>query len=65
MVARKSRNPLRFLRRPVPERNRFAVFFHYDVTNKPSGQHFNMKEVALYTVDGGKITREEFFYTMG
>lgn len=41
------------------------MFFHYDVTNKPSGQHFNMKEVALYTVDGGKITREEFFYTMG
>ncbi len=50
---------------PYPNGNRFAVVFHYNVTNKPSGQRFDMKEVALYTVDGSKITREEFFYAMG
>jgi ketosteroid isomerase-like protein len=50
---------------PYPNENRFAVRFFFDVTNKPSGQRMSMDEVALFTVEGGKITREEFFYTMG
>ncbi len=50
---------------PWPNGNRFVVGFKYDVTNKPSGQRMNMEEVGLYTVDNGKIVREEFFYTGG
>jgi len=50
---------------PYPHDDRFAVRFVYDVTNKPSGKRFTMDEVGLFTVQNGKITREEFFYTMG
>jgi hypothetical protein len=48
---------------PWPHGNRFVVGFHYDVTNKPSGQRMTMDEVALYTIEAGKIVREEFFYS--
>ena len=34
-------------------------------TEKASGQRSQGKEVAVYTVKDGKITREEFFYAMG
>ena len=34
-------------------------------TNKPSGKRFTMDEVGLFTVDNGKIVKEEFFYAMG
>ena len=27
-----------------------------------TGQRVNMTEMALYTVEGGKIVREEFYY---
>jgi ketosteroid isomerase-like protein len=47
---------------PYPHDNRFAVRFVYDITNKPSGKRFTMDEIGLFTVDNGKITREEFFY---
>lgn len=47
---------------PYPNENRFAVRFNFDVTNKPSGRRMKMDEVGLFTVDNGKITREEFFY---
>lgn len=50
---------------PYPHDNRFAVRFNYDITNKPSGQRMNMDEVGLFTVENGKITREEFFYQGG
>lgn len=50
---------------PYPNENRFAVRFFFDITNKPSGQRVSMEEIGLFTVEGGKITREEFFYTMG
>jgi ketosteroid isomerase-like protein len=50
---------------PYPNGDRFALRFTYDVTQKQSGQRFKMDEVALYTVNGGKIVREEFFYTTG
>lgn len=47
---------------PYPNENRFAVRFNFDVTNKPSGRRMKMDEVGLFTVENGKITREEFFY---
>jgi ketosteroid isomerase-like protein len=47
---------------PWPHGNRFIVRFDYDVTNKPSGRRFQMAEAALFTVENGKIVREEFFY---
>ena len=51
---------------PFPHgEDRFCVIYSYDVTNKPSGQRFEMEEVALYTIAHGKIVREEFFYSMG
>jgi hypothetical protein len=50
---------------PYPHDNRFAVRFVFDVTNKPSGKRTTMDEVGLFTVENGKITREEFFYTSG
>jgi len=48
---------------PYPHDNRFAVRFVYEITHKPSGRGINMDEVGLFTVENGKITREEFFYT--
>lgn len=42
--------------------DRFALILDYDVTNKPSGQRRQMREVAVYTVANGKIVREEFYY---
>jgi ketosteroid isomerase-like protein len=47
---------------PFPNDNRFAVRFFFDVTNKPSGKRMKMDEIGLFTVENGKITREEFFY---
>jgi hypothetical protein len=48
---------------PFPNDNRFAVRFTFDVTNKPSGRRIKMDEIGLFTVENGKIAREEFFYT--
>jgi ketosteroid isomerase-like protein len=50
---------------PWPNGDRFIVRFTYDVTNKPSGRRMQMDETALFTVQNGKIVREEFFYTGG
>ena len=50
---------------PWPHGNRFIVGFQFDVTNKPSGRRMKMDEVGLYTIENGKIVREEFFYTVG
>jgi ketosteroid isomerase-like protein len=50
---------------PWPHGDRFVVGFQYDVTNKPSGQRMKMDEVGLFTLENGKIVREEFFYSMG
>lgn len=53
---------------PFPHGNRFVVFFKYEVTAKSgpmAGQRMKIEEAALYTVEGGKITQEEFFYDMG
>ena len=50
---------------PYPNEDRFAVRFSFDITNKPSGKRVTMDEIGLFTVENGKITREEFFYTGG
>ncbi len=43
--------------------DRFAVTFAVETTNKSTGERSQLREVAIYTVDGaGKIVREEFFY---
>ncbi len=50
---------------PYPLDQRFAVHFRLDVTNKPSGRRMAMEEVGLFTIEKGKIVREEFFYSAG
>ena len=39
----------------------FVVEFVYEITPKASGQRTQMNEAALYTVQNGKIIREQFF----
>jgi SnoaL-like domain len=50
---------------PFPNDHRFAVIFRFEVTHKPSGRRNAMEEVGLFTVESGKITLEEFFYSAG
>ncbi len=53
------------VRGPFPHGDdRFCALFDFEVTFKPAGQRFKMEEVAHYTVEDGKIVREEFFYSM-
>lgn len=44
--------------------NQFGALFELDVTFKPSGERQQLTEVALYTIGGGKIVQEEFWYLM-
>ncbi|WP_052348691.1 nuclear transport factor 2 family protein [Leisingera methylohalidivorans] len=41
--------------------NRFAVRFQAEVTQKATGRQMILSEIALYTVENGKIVHEEFF----
>ena len=50
---------------PFPHGDRFIVRFSFDITNKPMQRRMQMDEMGLYTVEGGKIVREEYFYNMG
>lgn len=50
---------------PFPNEQRFAVHFRLDVTNKPRGRRMAMEEVGVFTIENGKIVREEFFYSAG
>ncbi len=50
---------------PYPHGNRFIVRFTYDVTNKPTQKRMRMDEDGLFTVENGKIVKEEFFYVTG
>ena len=50
---------------PWPQEGKFIVGYQFDVTHKPSGRRMLMQEMGLYTVQGGKIVREEFFYNTG
>jgi ketosteroid isomerase-like protein len=47
---------------PFVNGDQFAVRFKYDLTPKSTGKRVAMDEVGLYTVKGGKITEERFFY---
>ncbi len=42
--------------------DQFTVQWAMDVTQKESGQRMQMNEIALYTLRGGKIAEERFFY---
>jgi hypothetical protein len=42
--------------------DKFAVYYNFDVTFKPTGKRQPMEEMALYEVKDGKIVREQFFY---
>lgn len=46
----------------IGDDDKFAVYYNYDVTFKLNGKRNNMEEMALYTVKGGKIVKEQFFY---
>jgi ketosteroid isomerase-like protein len=41
--------------------NRFGVRFEVEVTQKATGRQMTLREVAVYSVEEGKIVREEFF----
>ena len=47
---------------PFVGEDKFAVRYAFDVTFKPTGKRERMEEMALYTVNNGKIVREHFFY---
>lgn len=46
---------------PFVNGNQFALRFTMDVTPK-GAQRMQMDEMALYTVQDGKVTEERFFY---
>ncbi len=52
------------VRGPFPHDNRFAVWFKMEVTVKETNERMTIEEVALYTVENGKVVKEEFFYSM-
>lgn len=41
--------------------DRFSVIFNVVGREKATGETFDMKEIALYTIADGKIVKEEFF----
>ncbi len=49
---------------PFPHGDRFIVRFKHDVTPKHTGKRMTMEEMGLFTVQNGKIVKEEFFYEM-
>lgn len=50
---------------PYPNGDRFMVRFVFDITNRPANRRMKMDEIGLFTVESGKIVREEFFYQGG
>ena len=44
--------------------DKFAVRFSLKAKSRDSGEVFDMDEIGIYHVGGGKIVREEFFYPM-
>jgi hypothetical protein len=47
---------------PFIGEGQFAVQFTYDVTCRATGRRSSMTEMGLYTVEGDRIVREEFYY---
>ncbi len=50
---------------PFLSSEKFAVVFDFEVTPKATGKRESLREVAVYTVAMGQITREEFYYGSG
>lgn len=50
---------------PLVADEHFATTFKLDVTFKPENRRFQMEEIAVYKVQGGKVVYEEFFYKVG
>jgi ketosteroid isomerase-like protein len=50
---------------PFLNADQFAVRYAYDTTNKQTGVRRQNSEIAVYTVKGGKIVQEQFFYQPG
>ena len=50
---------------PFVAHDRFVVRYDIDVTDKSSNKRLQMSEVGVYTVNNGKIVREEFLPLMG
>jgi hypothetical protein len=44
--------------------DRFAVIFGMDTTDNATGERRQGQEVGVYHVKGGKIVKEEFFYSI-
>ncbi len=49
---------------PFLHGDRFIVQFKFEVTPKHTGKRMTMEEMGLFTVQNGKIVKEEFFYEM-
>ncbi|WP_144186105.1 nuclear transport factor 2 family protein [Elioraea rosea] len=47
---------------PYVNGDQFALRFAVDVTRKADGERIRMNEIGLYTVRGGKVVEERFFY---
>ena len=41
--------------------NRFSVLYEAEVKRRATGDMLHLREIAIYTIERGKITREEFF----
>ena len=50
---------------PFVAHDRFVVQYDADVTDKNSKKRFQLSEVGVYTVNDGKIVREEFLPQAG
>lgn len=49
---------------PIVAGNHFAVTMGLDVTFKPQNRRMQMEEICVYEVSGGKVVKEQFFYSM-
>jgi ketosteroid isomerase-like protein len=41
--------------------HQFAVRYRAEVTQKATGRQMTLREIAVYSVEAGKVVREEFF----
>lgn len=48
---------------PIVTDDHFSISYYMDATNKEDGQRHDMSEIAVYQVKGGKIVKEQFFYS--
>ena len=52
-----------FVSDPLVAENFFSVAMKMNVVMKGAPMAIDMDEICVYTVNGGKIVKEEFFYT--